>query len=184
LYDINNNRITGASQIGQVGLEWKVAGFGDFNGDGTTDMMLRNINTGGFEVYDINNGHVTSANSLGAVGNEYQVAGFGDFNGDGTTDMMLRNVNTGTFELYDINNNMITSAAAIGSRHSRARFSGPEASRHGRSSADCITNTCESEFSVHTTWATLYLCPSSAAFIITIAESSSRDTHLISRQVS
>jgi ABC-type uncharacterized transport system substrate-binding protein len=35
-------------------------------------------------------------------------------------------------------------------RHSRARFSGPEASRHRRSSADCITTTSESEFSVHT----------------------------------
>jgi hypothetical protein len=33
----------------------------------------------------------------------------------------------------------------------RARFSGPEASPHRRSSADCITNTCECEFSVHTT---------------------------------
>jgi len=35
-------------------------------------------------------------------------------------------------------------------RHSRARFSVPEASRHSHSSADCITTTCESEFSVHT----------------------------------
>ena len=35
-------------------------------------------------------------------------------------------------------------------RHSRARCSGSEASRHSPSSADCITTTCESEFSVHT----------------------------------
>src|SRR6266571_860075 len=35
-------------------------------------------------------------------------------------------------------------------RHSRARCSGSEASRHSHSSADCITTTCESEFSVHT----------------------------------
>jgi hypothetical protein len=32
----------------------------------------------------------------------------------------------------------------------RARFSAPDASRHRRSSADYITTTCESEFSVHT----------------------------------
>src|SRR5438046_2332305 len=35
-------------------------------------------------------------------------------------------------------------------RHSRAQFSGSEASRHRQSSAGCITTTCESEFSVHT----------------------------------
>src|SRR5437667_5729142 len=35
-------------------------------------------------------------------------------------------------------------------RHSRARFSGSEASRHKHCSADYITTTCESEFSVHT----------------------------------
>src|SRR6266511_1635988 len=34
--------------------------------------------------------------------------------------------------------------------HSRAPFSGSEASRHSHSSADCITTTCEYEFSVHT----------------------------------
>src|SRR6266478_5952722 len=33
--------------------------------------------------------------------------------------------------------------------HSRAPFSGSEASRHKHCSADCITTTCESEFSVH-----------------------------------
>jgi hypothetical protein len=35
-------------------------------------------------------------------------------------------------------------------RHSRARCSGSEVSRHSHSSVDCITTTCESEFSVHT----------------------------------
>jgi hypothetical protein len=45
-------------------LEWEVAGFGDFNGDGTTDMMLRDTQTGYFEVYDINNSKLTSWNSL------------------------------------------------------------------------------------------------------------------------
>ena len=46
------------SNPGQVGLDWQVAGFGDFNGDGTTDMMLRNVTTGTFELYDIQNNQV------------------------------------------------------------------------------------------------------------------------------
>jgi hypothetical protein len=39
-------------------------------------MMLRNVNTGQFEVYDIVNNQITSANSLGAVGLDWSVGGF------------------------------------------------------------------------------------------------------------
>ena len=31
IYDIANNAITSAASMGQVGLEWPVAGFGDFS---------------------------------------------------------------------------------------------------------------------------------------------------------
>src|SRR5271169_7170916 len=61
-------------------------------------MMLRNVNTGVFELYDINNNTITSAAPIGQVGLEWQVAGFGPLNGAGTSDMVLRNVNTGAFE--------------------------------------------------------------------------------------
>jgi probable HAF family extracellular repeat protein len=114
VYDISNNQIISANSLGGVGSNWRVAGFGDFNGDGTTDMLLRNSSTGHFEFYDIVNNQIASAAPLGTVGLDWKVAGFGDFNGDGTTDMMLRNVNTGVFELYDVNNNMVTSASTVG----------------------------------------------------------------------
>ena len=35
VYDISNNNITNAVAMGQVGLEWSVAGFGDFSGNPT-----------------------------------------------------------------------------------------------------------------------------------------------------
>ena len=47
--------------MGQVGLEWTVAGFGDFSGNANeTDMLMRNSNTGVFELYDIGNNTVTA----------------------------------------------------------------------------------------------------------------------------
>jgi hypothetical protein len=52
-------------------------------------MILRNKNTGQFEVYDIRNNAITSASNLGTVGLDFQVAGFGPFHGPGTSDMML-----------------------------------------------------------------------------------------------
>ena len=99
-----------------------MAGFGDFNHDGATDMMLRNSGTGGFEVYDINNNQISSAALIGTVGPNWQVAGFGDFNGDGTTDMMLRDSSTGAFEFYDIVNNQIASAASLGTMDWTGRY--------------------------------------------------------------
>jgi hypothetical protein len=39
-------------------------------------MVLRNKNTGEFEVYDIVNNQITTANSLGTVGLDWSVGGF------------------------------------------------------------------------------------------------------------
>ena len=38
-------------------------------------MVLRNVNSGAFEVYDIANNAITSAVSLGAVGSDWQLGG-------------------------------------------------------------------------------------------------------------
>ena len=102
--------------MGQVGLEWQVAGFADFSGRaGETDMLMRNSNTGAFEVYDISNNadHFGVRDGSGRAG--MAVAGFGDFSGNaGETDMLMRNSTTGAFKIYDISNNATKSATAMG----------------------------------------------------------------------
>jgi probable HAF family extracellular repeat protein len=70
IYDIGNNALLAAYQLGQVGTEWQFVGLGGFFGGDTTDMMLRNSGTGGFEVYDISNNNITNAAFLGAIGLE------------------------------------------------------------------------------------------------------------------
>ena len=53
--------------MGQVGLEWSVAGFGDFSTQSNeTDMLMRNINTGAFEFYDISNNQINFRGTDGA----------------------------------------------------------------------------------------------------------------------
>jgi len=47
-------------------------GFGDVNGDGTSDMLSRNSNNGAVEYYDIANGQAESAGVLGSVGLEWR----------------------------------------------------------------------------------------------------------------
>jgi hypothetical protein len=118
--DISNNAFTPtptiANTIGQVGLEWTVAGFGDFSGNANeTDMLMRNSNTGHFEVFDISHNVITFAAAMGQVGLEWTVAGFGDFSGNANeADMLMRNSNTGAFEVFDISHNAITLAASMG----------------------------------------------------------------------
>jgi hypothetical protein len=117
IYDISNNAVTNVADIGQLGgLEWTVAGFGDFSGRaGETDMLMRDSYTGQFEIYDIGNNAVTSAATMGQAGLEWTVAGFGDFSGNaGESDMLMRNSNTGAFEVYDISHNAVTSAVPMG----------------------------------------------------------------------
>ena len=73
IYSIGNNTILTAAALGQVGVEWTVAGFGSFSGNAgeSDDMLLRDGNTGQFEVYDISNNAVTSAAGMGQVGMEW-----------------------------------------------------------------------------------------------------------------
>ena len=52
-----------------------MAGFGPINGAGTSDMLMRNTNTGAFELYDISNNTITAAEPMGQVGLEWSVAG-------------------------------------------------------------------------------------------------------------
>jgi hypothetical protein len=53
VYDTNNNQLTNAAFIGTVGLDWQFAGIALIHGPGASDLVLRNVNTGAFEVYDI-----------------------------------------------------------------------------------------------------------------------------------
>jgi hypothetical protein len=59
-----------------VGLDWQFAGIGPVHGAGESDLVLRNKNTGAFEVYDIANNQLTAAAPLGAVGLDWQLGGF------------------------------------------------------------------------------------------------------------
>jgi hypothetical protein len=115
VYDIANNAITGAAFIGTIGLDWQFSGVGNFSGvPGETDLLLRNVNTGGLEVYNINTNQLTGAAFLGTVGLDWQFAGVAPVSGAGRSDLVLRNVNSGAFEVYNIANNQITGAASLG----------------------------------------------------------------------
>jgi len=59
-----------------VGLDWQFAGIAPLHAAGASDLVLRNVNTGAFQVYDITNNQIAGAASLGAVGPDWQLGGF------------------------------------------------------------------------------------------------------------
>jgi hypothetical protein len=53
VYDINNNQLTGDAFIGTIGLEWQYAGIASVHAAGASDLVLRNVYSGAFEVCTI-----------------------------------------------------------------------------------------------------------------------------------
>jgi hypothetical protein len=61
VYNISNNELTGDAFIGTIGLEWQYARIAPVHAVGASDLVLRNVNSGAFEVYDIANDQLTGA---------------------------------------------------------------------------------------------------------------------------
>ena len=86
----------------------------DFNADGTSDILWRNVNTGAVRADLIENGQYQSTAIVGQLGLEWQVQGTGDFDRDHDADILWRNVNTGAVRADLIENGQYQSTAVVG----------------------------------------------------------------------
>jgi hypothetical protein len=103
-------RITVTNNLGtSVGLDGTFVAcvsktYGDFNGDGKSDILFRNATTGATLIWFMNGATKTGggATSVSAT-TGWAVAGVGDFNGDGEADILWRNVTTGATQIWLMN---------------------------------------------------------------------------------
>jgi len=93
----------------------------DFDGDGNSDILWRNIETGGNQIWTMNGSLQRSAGSIDAVSQRsWQVAGSGDFDGNGKAEILWRNVTTGGNVVWQMNGATHVSSSrlsAVGDRN-------------------------------------------------------------------
>ena len=77
---------------------WQIAAADDFDGDGRTDVLIRNRDDGRWSMSLMNGRRVRAGGLVDLARNrQLQVLETGDFNGDGRADVLLRNV-SGEYE--------------------------------------------------------------------------------------
>ncbi|HEX2255175.1 MAG TPA: Ig-like domain-containing protein, partial [Afifellaceae bacterium] len=85
--------------------QWQLAGAGDFNGDGSADLLsLRG--DGLLRIDAIEGGQITNWHILGQLGAEWQIAGIADLDGDGTSDVLLKH-DDGTYQANLVHDNQV-----------------------------------------------------------------------------
>ncbi len=91
---------------------WSVAGIGDFNGDGNSDVLWRN-SSGGLSIWSMNGTTITSGAAITSGGvtvapdASWHVVEIGDFNGDGNSDILWRS-DSGTMAEWLMNGSTIS----------------------------------------------------------------------------
>jgi hypothetical protein len=91
------------SSVGNLGSgSWDVEKSGDFNRDGTSDLVLKNAATGQFYVWTLSSGVQSGGFNLGVIGTNWDVTATGDFNRDGNHDLLWRNSNDGHLYIWSM----------------------------------------------------------------------------------
>jgi beta-glucanase (GH16 family) len=116
---MSNSQVTSGQEdrfqgnIAAPDASWSVAGIGDFNGSGATDILWRNQN-GSLVDWGMNGSQIASVDEITLQGSparpdaSWSVAAVGDFNGDGQSDILWRDQN-GTLVDWSMNGSQIAS---------------------------------------------------------------------------
>jgi len=84
---------------------WTIVGYGDFDGNGTTDILWQHDTLGSLSVWYMSvdgSGNPVSVSESVYSGSitGWSIAGFGDFDGSGTQDILWQNTTTGSLSIW------------------------------------------------------------------------------------
>ena len=101
--------------IGSHPAGWLPSSTGDFNHDGSSDLLWYNGTNGDVEVWKLANGQWAGSVDIGKHPLGWTPAGSGDFNHDGTSDVLWYNATNGDAEVWHTLNGQWAGSVDIGS---------------------------------------------------------------------
>jgi|GEM_PF-6118576 len=93
--------------------DWKLAGTGDLDGDGTDDLIWRNTRDGRTSVYHIEEGKLRDSALITTVDVSWELAKVEDFDGDGKVDFLWRNTSQGGRNIIHLMDGISRKSAAV-----------------------------------------------------------------------
>jgi FG-GAP repeat/FG-GAP-like repeat len=114
IWQIDGNTVlsSGFTSISSVlnSWSWKIAGTGDFGGDGKSDILWRN-DDGSVAIWQMDGNTVLSSGftSISSTDNGWKIAGTGDFGGDGKSDILWRH-DDGLVAVWQMDGNTVLSS--------------------------------------------------------------------------
>jgi hypothetical protein len=106
--------IIGGGSPGSALSPWTVAGTGDFNGDGYSDILWLNGTTGQAVIWLLNGTSSIGGGSPGSAASPWTIAQTGDFNGDGYSDILWYNSTSGQLVTWLINGAGVIGGSSLG----------------------------------------------------------------------
>ncbi len=94
---------------------YQVAGIGDFNHDGTSDILWYDASTNDVDLWELSNGQWAGSVDIGTHPAGWTIAGVGDFNHEGTSDIVWYNATTNDVDIWEISNGHWAASADLGS---------------------------------------------------------------------
>lgn len=104
--------VAGASVALGAGTSWRVVNTGDFNRDGSADLVLQHPD-GSSYILLMNGTNVVGAGFVQNATSPYRVTHVLDFNGDGRSDVVLRHAIDGTTAIFLMNGTVVSSVVPL-----------------------------------------------------------------------
>ncbi len=112
MWVMNGTKISKTVDFGVVPLTWNLVGIGDFDNNGSTDMLWRDT-SGNIGIWLMNGTTILSTAVVGNLPVTQTIAQTGDFNGDGKTDIMFVD-NTGNVGVWFMDGTAMLNSTTYG----------------------------------------------------------------------
>ena len=139
LWLTSERRVTGRATVVDegggpifVGPPWSIVGAGDFNHDGSDDLLWHNAATNETQIWFMNGPRITGratvlgeGGAVALVGPPWSIAGVGDFDGNGGADILWHNSASGETQIWFMAGFRVTGRGTVVGEDGAPAFIGP-----------------------------------------------------------